>query len=50
MRTVNLFLLIVALFAVIAWVIPPAQSCWIPPNAPTRGMYSACWSLFEVTG
>jgi hypothetical protein len=39
----NLFLLILALFALIVWVVPEAQSCWIPPNAPTRGMYSDCW-------
>lgn len=48
MTTVNLFLLIVALMLLIAWAIPPAPQCWIPPNASTRGFYAKCWTLEEL--
>ena len=40
----NLFLLFAALFALIVLAIPQPETCWIPPNAPTRGFYSECWS------
>jgi len=46
----NLFLLIVALFALLLLVIPPAQTCWIPPNAPTRGFYAECWEAGFLWG
>ena len=50
MTTLNLFLLIAALFLLLAWLIPPATDCWIPPNAPTRGFYEACWTSGELWG
>ena len=46
----NLFLLLAALFALIVLAIPQAETCWIPPNAPTRGFYAQCWTLEELYG
>ena len=40
----NLFLLFAALFALIVLAIPEPETCFIPPNAPTRGFYESCWS------
>lgn len=48
MRVLNLFLLCAAILAVMVAVIPEAQECFIPPNAPTRGFYEACWSFDQV--
>lgn len=50
MTTLNLFLLIAALFLLLAWLIPPASNCWIPNSAETRGFYEACWTLEELVG
>ena len=43
MTTLNLFPLFAALFALIVLAIPEPETCWIPPNAPTRGFYESCW-------
>lgn len=48
MRTVNLWLLCLAILAVLVAVIPKAQTCYLPPNAPTRGFYEACWTFEEI--
>lgn len=44
----NLFLLIIALFLVIVAVVPKQETCWLPPSAPSRGIYAACWTFDEV--
>lgn len=45
----NLFLLILALFALLIAVVPvQEETCWLPPNAPTRGIYAKCWTYEEI--
>jgi len=48
MRALTLWLLCVALLAVIVWIVPEPEACWIPPNAPTRGFYADCWQPSEL--
>lgn len=48
MRTISLFLLCAAIFALLTWAIPEPRNCWIPPNAPTRGIYADCWKAGEL--
>lgn len=44
----NLWLFCLAILAVLVWVIPEPRSCWLPPNAPTRGIYAECWQPGEL--
>lgn len=48
MRAVNLFLLIIALLVLMIAAIPPPPTCFIPPGAPTRGVYEKCWTVEEI--
>lgn len=48
MRAVTVWLLCVAILTVMVAVIPEAQTCFIPPNAPTRGFYVKCWQEFQL--
>lgn len=46
--TLTLFcaVILLAMFA----VVPAPESCWIPPNASTRGVYEKCWGYWELWG
>lgn len=45
----NLFLLIIVLFILIAAIVSdPGETCWLPPRAPTRGIYVKCWTYEEI--
>lgn len=45
----NLFLLVLALFALLIAVVPEqTETCWLPPSAPTRGIYADCWEYGEI--
>jgi hypothetical protein len=49
MRALNLWLLCLAILAVMVWVIPePESDCWLPANAPTRGIYEDCYSFWQI--
>lgn len=48
MTALNLLLLIAALLLLIVWIVPEPQTCWLPPNAPTRGIYIDCWEVNEL--
>lgn len=48
MRTLNLWLLCLAILGVLIALIPEPEQCWIPPNAPTRGFYGSCWAYSEI--
>lgn len=43
---VTLFALVL-LYGLFA-VVPEPESCWIPPNASTRGFYRECWGFWEL--
>jgi hypothetical protein len=49
MTTVNLWLLCAAILAVIVWLVPEPQTCWLPADAPTRGMYADCWTYGQLS-
>lgn len=48
MTTITLLLFVATLLALLNWLIPTPQQCWLPPNAPTRGMYAGCWTVEEI--
>lgn len=50
MRVLNLFLLIITLMLLLVYLIPEPETCFIPPNAPTRGIYAECWTDWELWG
>ena len=47
---VTLWLLCAAILLLMIYFVPEPQSCWIPPNAPTRGIYDACWEFWDLWG
>lgn len=47
---VNLWLLCVLILLLLILAVPQPAKCWIPPNAPTRGIYEACWTAGELWG
>lgn len=49
-RALTVWLLCAAILLLLFALIPKPELCWIPPHAPTRGMYAGCWGWFEVTG
>ena len=48
MTTVNLLLFITALLLLMFWAVPEPQTCWLPADAPTRGMYADCWTEVQL--
>lgn len=46
---VNLFWIVLTA-AVLAAVPTDATGadCWLPPNAPIRGLYEACWGFWDI--
>lgn len=49
MRTLNLFLLCLTILALMVALIPePETDCWLPANAPTRGVYADCWGFYDI--
>lgn len=48
MRALTVWLLCLAILAVLVAVIPEPRDCFVPPNAPTRGFYGDCWTVQEI--
>lgn len=48
MSGINFVLLCTAILALLILAIPEPQECWLPPDAPTRGIYIDCWEAFEL--
>lgn len=48
LAVVNLWLLCLAILALLVYIIPKPETCWLPPNASTRGIYESCWTADEL--
>ena len=47
---ITLWLLCAAILLLMIYFVPEPQSCWIPPSAPTRGIYGSCWDYWDLWG
>lgn len=47
---VTLWLLCAAILLLMVYFVPEPQACFVPPNAPTRGLYDSCWGFWDLWG
>jgi hypothetical protein len=45
---VTLWLLCAVILLLMFYFVPPPESCWLPPNASTRGIYETCWGFWDL--
>ena len=45
---VTLWLMCAAILLLMIYLVPTAPTCWLPPNASTRGIYGACWGYWDL--
>jgi len=47
---ITVWLLCAVILLLMAYFLPEPQACFVPPNAPTRGLYDSCWGFWDLWG